>query len=101
MIDDSVIHVNLFLSCRVAIHVIYQVYEGRRKICKSGGGCGCGGWGGGVSIPMPFEGDGFASIPKNEESGSLHLLPPPPFRWPCLSDGVKFTIAVQLDLLND
>ena len=26
VIDDAVIHVNPFLSCRMAIHVIYQVH---------------------------------------------------------------------------
>ena len=26
VIDDAVIHVNPFLSCRTAIHVIYQVH---------------------------------------------------------------------------
>ena len=58
VIDDAVIHVNPFLSCRAAIHVIYQVHM--RAVGRSVNVEGVRG----ISIPMPYEGDGFAFIPK-------------------------------------
>ena len=58
VIDDAVIHVNPFLSCRTAIHVIYQVHM--KAVGRSVNLDGVGG----ISIPMPYEGDGFAFIPK-------------------------------------
>ena len=79
MIDDAVIHVNPFLSCRTAIHVIYQVHMkavGRSVNLE-----------GEIDISIPFEGNVFISTPEKIGKWEIDPLAPPPFpfRRPCLS----------------